>query len=78
MRCGQTGLGCTAAAPLPAPAVPLRFCLLALTAKKEVSVLERGERTWTLGCDIVSGGGYRDGIIAIHCSGGRCGSPSRG
>lgn len=70
MRAGWAGLGCAAAAPLPAPAVPLRFCLLTLIAAKEVSVLETGEKTRTLACDIVSGGGYRDGIIAIHCPGG--------
>lgn len=76
VRCGEAGLRrrCPAACPRGAS----RSCLLALIAAKEVSVLERGEKARALGCDTMSGDGYRDGIIAILCPGRRCGSPSRG
>lgn len=73
-RRGAGRMGCAGAAPLPAS----RFCLLALTAAKEVSVLERGERARALSCDIMSGDSYQASMIAIPCPGRRCGSPSRG
>lgn len=74
VRCGAGRMSCAGAAPLSAS----RFCLLALIAAKQVSVLERGEKARALSCDIMSWGSYQAGIIAIPCPGRRCGSPSRG